>query len=100
MSIPIDLRNKLAFRRVVRCSAHSLFSSTPSKFININTGGFEVSDISKFNSLLSNSLLGGRVNLVSIIDDTHRQYDGLIFEDANATKAFLNGCKKELSNVN
>jgi hypothetical protein len=98
MSLPINIRNKLALRSVNRICAQTSFSTITAKFWNVFSPNVELDNFVETQEVITTTAFGSRINILQIIDEIHRKDTGTIFYDNTPTQAFINRCK-ELINV-
>ncbi|QFT13430.1 hypothetical protein [Vibrio sp. THAF190c] len=100
MSIPRDIRNKLALRKVVRVSQQTTFSTITSKFWNVHTPSLKPLDLDAVQVAITKSLLCGSINIVELIDSIHARTEHSIFEHEKPTKAFMKAIMEDVVHAN
>lgn len=100
MSFPIEIRNKTAFRRVIRIARHTTFSTITTKYWNIHTPTLKPINLDKLQIEITRAFLCGTINIVELIERIHSQTERTIFEDEEPTLAFIKAVSRGGSNAN
>lgn len=100
MILPLEIRNKVVFRKVVRIVSHTMFNTLTAKFWNIHSPNFLPKNMDQLQSLLSLSLLTGHIDLLDVIDHVHRESTETIFDDPTLTDTFINVLNERFQNDN
>lgn len=100
MILPLEIRNKIVFRKVVRIVSHTMFNTLTAKFWNVHSPDFKPKNMDHLQSILSLSLLNGNTDLLAVIDNVHRSSPETIFEDPTLTDTFLNILNERFNNDN
>lgn len=89
MSLPLEIRNKMALRKVVRVANQTTFSTITTKFWNIHTPSYLPDQIDHIQVEISKAFLCGSINLMALINSIHAKSEQTIFIDQAPTKAFV-----------
>lgn len=100
MILPLEIRNRVVFRKVVRIVNHTMFNTLTAKFWNVHSPNFLPENMDQIQSMLSLSLLAGQIDLLDVIDHVHRESPDTIFDDPALTKTFINVLNERFNNDN
>ncbi|SNX47728.1 hypothetical protein VTH8203_01343 [Vibrio thalassae] len=93
----LSIRNKVAYRKLIRLSNHYLHNPRPVKTWSAYTRGMEnhLDELKDSLAFLA-SIPSSSLDIEAILTAIHTRSDGIVFEDLSETRAFIRLCKNEL----
>lgn len=100
MSLPLEIRNTLAFRKVVRVANQTAFSTITTKFWNVHSPSYMPENFDHVQVGISKALLCGTINLMDLINSIHTKSEQTIFIDKQPTQAFVEAVLEGATHAN
>lgn len=89
MTLPIEIRNKLAFRKVMKVAQQTTFSTITAKFWNIHTPTFSPENLDLLQIGITKAFLSKSINVYELIHSIHSSTEQTIFQDESPTLVFM-----------